>query len=121
MNINERSQLLFEYILSNGRNKNKSAGTSSSLSIKEFFESYWEKKILHIKPSSSIKFDGLLNMKEIESMIKKQPLQYGIDLNVTNVDKMNGKRITLDETSASEHELNLVQWNKIDKQLINNW
>ena len=44
LNTNERSQLLFEYMLSNGRNKNKSAGTSSSLSIKEFFESCWEKR-----------------------------------------------------------------------------
>ena len=115
LNINERSQLLFEYLLNNGNN-NK----DKQITIEEFFELYWEKKILHIIPSSNNrnKLDGLLNLKEIENMIKKQPLQYGIDLNVTNVNRNNGKRITLDEKcSENDSSLNLVKWNKINKQL----
>lgn len=61
-----------------------------------FFSTYFEKKPLHLVRSDDPDYphDPLLTRMEVEQMLSKQSLRYGVDLNVTNV--VDGVRRTLD-------------------------
>lgn len=58
-----------------------------SVSVKEFYSEYWEKKPLLVQKSAkkghNQRFDGLLSKKRILDILEKQPVFHGRDLNVT--------------------------------------
>ncbi|GMH59771.1 hypothetical protein TrRE_jg3652 [Triparma retinervis] len=61
-----------------------------------FFSTYFEKKPLHLARSADPDYphEPLLTRKDVEEMLLRQSLRYGVDLNVTNV--VDGVRRTLD-------------------------
>jgi len=59
-------------------------------SVKEFYQSYWEKQPLLVQANSQDRteeyrhrFDGLLSLESVQTMIANHPTYYGRDLNVT--------------------------------------
>jgi hypothetical protein len=60
------------------------------MSVKDFYEEYWEKKAICVQANDStnkkrhgLRFDGLLSLASIRQWTEKHTLQYGLDLNVT--------------------------------------
>ena len=66
-----------------------------------FFSTYFEKKPLHLVRSDDPEYphDPFLTRKDVEEMLLRQSLRYGVDLNVTNV--VDGVRQTLDLLPSS--------------------
>ena len=69
-----------------------------------FFVSYFGQKPLHLVRSSDPTYphDPFLTRKEVEQMLERQSLKYGVDVNVTNV--IDGVRQTLDLLPAPGSE-----------------
>ncbi|KAG7348634.1 cupin domain containing protein [Nitzschia inconspicua] len=77
------------------------------ITLKEFYQTYWEKKPLLVRATESNKarFANLLSLKSIKAMTKEYPLYYGQDVNVTKYQKAADgvkRRITLDKLSSDE-------------------
>lgn len=72
-----------------------------SVSLKDFYEKYWEQQPLYIPAGddNTTRLDGLLSKDGIRELIETQPTYYGRDLNVTRYEEgVDGvkRRITLD-------------------------
>lgn len=87
----------------------------AGVSVADFYEIYWEKKPLHVKCSDTTdalqqqhRLDGFLSLNSIRSILQKESLFYGKDLNVTRYERGRDgvhRRVTLDKvnkTSANE-------------------
>lgn len=100
--IRQRARALFQSIL------------GSTVSLKEFYDDYWEQKPLYISAdddSQKTRLDGILSKVGIQTLIETQPTYYGKDLNVTRYEEgPDGvkRRITLDPQSNSPEEFVLV-------------
>mmetsp|Transcript_17479 Transcript_17479/g.20167 ORF Transcript_17479/g.20167 Transcript_17479/m.20167 type:complete len:641 (+) Transcript_17479:57-1979(+) len=93
----------------------------SSVTVKEFYEKYWEKEPLLVQRkqynNKNNRLDGFLSLKSIRKLTKSHPLAYGKDLNVTRyeMDKIKGikRRVTYDKISEKEGDFILADHNDI--------
>jgi bifunctional lysine-specific demethylase and histidyl-hydroxylase NO66 len=78
----------------------------ASISVQHFYETYWEKKPLHIKAKKSTRLDGFLSLESIRELTHETTLYYGKDVNVTRYEKSKEdgvkRRATLDKVSQTE-------------------
>jgi bifunctional lysine-specific demethylase and histidyl-hydroxylase NO66 len=103
MTIRQRAQCTLEFLLQ-----------PSGVSVSTFYKNHYEKLPLHCSSSSrssssssSSRYDGLLTLNDVRTMLQNQSLYYGKDLNVTRYEKSSKdgvyRRITLDRLTKSIH------------------
>jgi lysine-specific demethylase/histidyl-hydroxylase NO66 len=97
----QRARALFQSLLGN------------TVSLKEFYDDYWEKQPLYISAADDAKsrFDGILTKAEMKQQLETHPAYYGKDLNVTRYEEGTDgvkRRITLDPQPDQDEEFCLV-------------
>jgi len=80
----------------------------SSVTIKEFYEKFWEKEPLLVQQESDPdRLDGFLSLERIRKLTKSQCMAYGKDLNVTRYEQDHEgvkRRHTLDQTGKGDDD-----------------